>query len=126
MSEKEIKIIFSKNLNDLLYRMQKSQKDIAEIVGVGTSSVSSWCKGEKLPRMDKVDKLCKHFNLKRSDLLEEHSYEPEEYYLNPETRRLAQELYENPERRILFDATRDLTPESIKAVLAIIDNLEKK
>ena len=48
-----------------------SQAELAKLLGVTTASTSNWCTGKKTPRMDKVDKICKIFNCKRSDLLEE-------------------------------------------------------
>ncbi len=43
-----------------------------------------------------------------------------EYYTDPETAALAEELKNNPEYRALLDATRDLKPESIKEIMAFI------
>ena len=48
------------------------------------------------------------------------------YYNNPETAKLAQELYDNPDRRVLLDATRDLRPEDVKALTYIINQMKKK
>ena len=48
-----------------------------------------------------------------------------DYYTNPETARLAQEAYDNPDMRLLMDAARDLTPEDLKIVLAIVKKMRK-
>lgn len=69
MSEQEFNIIFSNNLNKYIALSGHTQADIAKAIGVSTASVSNWCKGIKLPRMDKVDKLCAFFNIGRSDLM---------------------------------------------------------
>lgn len=37
------------------------------------------------------------------------------YYLNEETRQIAQEIYDNPDMRSLFDMSRKMTPERLKA-----------
>jgi len=47
------------------------------------------------------------------------------YYNNPETAKLAQELYDNPDLRILLDASRDLAPEDVKAVADIVKKMKK-
>ena len=39
--------------------------------------------------------------------------EEPEYYTNPETARIAQEIFEDPNQRILFDASRDLQPDEV-------------
>lgn len=74
MSEQEFNAIFAKNLTYYLYKSGHSQKDLAEQIGVSTASVSNWCKGIKVPRMDKVDKMCSFFNVKRADLIQEHEF----------------------------------------------------
>lgn len=45
--------------------------------------------------------------------VEEETHE-EQYYLNPETARIAQEVYDNPETRMLLDASRNARPEDIR------------
>ena len=50
----------------------------------------------------------------------------EPYYTNEETARIAQELKDNPNGRILFDASRDLSPEDVKIVLNLIKGLKAK
>ena len=47
----------------------KSQADLAAYMNVTHSAVSSWVAGDKVPRMDKIDKICSFFNCNRSDLL---------------------------------------------------------
>lgn len=74
MREQDFNTIFSNNLNHYLNENCKTQAELAKYVGVSTASVSNWCKGIKLPRMDKVDKMCDFFQIKRSDLMDEHSY----------------------------------------------------
>lgn len=36
-----------------------------------SSTVSNWCTGQKLPRMDKVEKIAAHFGVQKSDLIED-------------------------------------------------------
>jgi transcriptional regulator with XRE-family HTH domain len=38
----------------------------------------------------------------------------EQYYLNDETAQIAQEIFENKDMRVLFDAARDSRPEDLK------------
>lgn len=71
MSEGDFNKIFSKRLNYYLDRYGMTQLDLSKKLHVGTTSVSNWCRGLKTPRMDKVDAMCKIFNCKRSDLMED-------------------------------------------------------
>lgn len=65
--------VFSANLKELLRENDVTQAELALKLNVSATSVSNWCKGEKAPRMDKVDAICKLFNCRRSDLMEEHT-----------------------------------------------------
>lgn len=75
MSESELKIIFSKNLNHYLSLSNESQVEVAKKLGISTSTFSSWCTGQKMPRMDKIEMLAKYFGIKKSDLIENSSKE---------------------------------------------------
>ena len=72
-SEQEFNKIFSKQLKAQLKLHEMTQSDLAKRLGVSTQSVTNWCRGAKAPRMDKVDSMCKIFNCRRSDLMEENS-----------------------------------------------------
>lgn len=71
MSDDFYKKIFSKNLRYYMELNQKEQIDIINDLGFNKSSVSTWCNGTRLPRMDKVDALAKYFGINCSDLIEE-------------------------------------------------------
>jgi transcriptional regulator with XRE-family HTH domain len=49
----------------------KSQKELAEIVGVASSTFNDWTKGKKYPRIDKIEILANYFGILKSDLIEE-------------------------------------------------------
>jgi transcriptional regulator with XRE-family HTH domain len=48
------------------------------------------------------------------------------YYLNDETREIAQEIFENKELRILFDASRKAKPEDLLFAAEMIKKLKEK
>lgn len=74
MSEQDINEIIANNISALLNRSGKTQLDLAEFMNVSQATVSNWCKGAKLPRMDKIDRICEFFNVSRSDLMEDGSH----------------------------------------------------
>lgn len=73
MPEKDFYALFSENLNYYLRISGKTQSELAESLGVSTSTVSTWCRGEKFPRMSKVNAICEYFHIKRSDLMDNKS-----------------------------------------------------
>lgn len=64
------KEVFSRNLNYYMNERGKSRTDVADAIGVSYFTFTDWVKGKKFPRMDKVEKLAKYFNVKISDLIE--------------------------------------------------------
>ena len=63
----------AKNLQYYINRSGKSQKDLAEMVGVASSTFNDWVKGKKYPRIDKIEMLANFFRIQKSDLIEEKS-----------------------------------------------------
>ena len=126
MSDDYYKKIFSTNLKRYMDINGKTQIDIVKDLGINKSAISTWCNGTRLPRMDKVDMLAKYLNCKRSDLIEEKSETDDSYYLNEETKKIAQEIYENKELGLLFDAARTAEPEDLKTVHTMLTALKRK
>ena len=124
MSDEEQKIIFSKNLNYYVYQSGKQQKEIAEILGFNPKTFNGWCKGLSLPTMGKVQKIADYFGIGKSDLLDEHTQEEPTYYLNEEAREMAQFMFDNPEYKVLFDASRKVNKADIDVVKDIMDKFK--
>lgn len=122
----ELKALFSSRLSALLNEHNINQVDLAKILGVSESTVGKWMLMKSLPRMGIIQKLSDYFGVPKSYFLEETAENKRTYYLDPETARLAQELKDRPGQRILFDASKDLTPEDIKVVMAVIKGLKAK
>ena len=112
MPENDFNRIFAANLRRFLSEYGMTQADLAARLKVSPTTVSNWTKGEKSPRVDKIDAMCRIFNCRRSDFVEEESHQG--YYFNGETAKVAQELFENPDLRMLFDAGRNATPEQLR------------
>ena len=53
------KDIFAANLLRLIKENHEKQIDIARLLGVSKSSVSSYCSGSQMPRMDKIEQLAR-------------------------------------------------------------------
>lgn len=126
MPEQEFNAVFSKRLRYYLNKNEITQAELAKRLGVGTTSVYNWCNGIKTPRMDKVDAMCDLFGCKRSDLIEEKDASDNRYYLNDETAKAAQEIFENQELRALFDVQRDMEPDDLRALHNMALALKRK
>jgi repressor LexA len=65
------KEVFAKNLARYLNRIGKSQREMADIMGVSSSTFNEWMKAKKYPRIDKIEFLANYFGCNKSDLIEE-------------------------------------------------------
>lgn len=118
MSEKELYALMAERLKYYMNLRNVSQAELAEHLGVTQPAVSTWCKGIKMPRMNKIDAICEYLHITRGDLMRE-DHAPE-YYANRQAAEMAQQIFENKELRVLFDAAKDVSPETLKQVHDIL------
>ena len=71
MTNQEQTQIFQKNLLRYLHDSNKSQKEVADAIGVNYQTFSTWCCGVAYPRMGKVQALADYFHINKSDLIED-------------------------------------------------------
>ena len=70
MSDKEQKRLFSNNLSRLLNERQKSQKEVADAIGVSPQTFNTWIQGIAILRMDKIQLLADYFNIRKTILID--------------------------------------------------------
>lgn len=101
-----------------------TMKQVAEAVGVSEATVSRWESGDiENMRRDKIVLLANA--LKMSPAVIMGWEDPQEYYLDAETAKAAQEIFDDPNMRILFDAARDSTPEDIRRAADILQRFKQ-
>lgn len=120
-----------------------SQQELAEKLGVTNVAVSQWERGVKQPKLEMREALCDLFNVnmeylngnwdKISRLVTEeeasildkaHSEKKQEYYTDPETAKIAQEIFDDKNMRILFDAASGSNPEDLKMAADLLKRLK--
>ena len=121
MLEKDRAEIFGKNLSRLMAEQKKTQADIVRCLGVSKSTASVWSGGQNIPRTDKIEALCKMFNVQFSDLLEEKPATNEDAELNE----YLDELRNRSEMRMLFKLAKGATKEDVEQAVKIIEALRK-
>lgn len=119
MADEELRKQFAKNLNYYLELNGYNQADLARHLRVSTATTAKWCTGQTIPRIDKIQSICNWLGTDKAALLEDKpnvyiSGQSEGYYLDKETAEMAQQLFDNPDLRILFDAARDAKPENLQ------------
>lgn len=104
MSEEIYKSVFSKNLNRLMREKGISQTDIIRDLNINKSTISTWCNGSRLPRMDKVQLIADYLGVLKSDLIEDK----------------ITDVKEEPELVIINRAMKKMTPDQKKKMMNIL------
>ena len=100
------------------------QSELAEELGVSDKTVSSWEINRTEPKMGMIEKICSVLNCKKTDIIgADNNDNDSPYYLNDDARELAQFMFENPEYKVLFDASRKVKKEDIEFVKQMIDRV---
>ncbi len=116
---------FAEMLKYYLMMNDKTQSDLVNDLGYDKSTVSNWCAGLRVPKVDVLIDIANYLHVNVGDLIEDNRNE-ESYYLNDDARDMAQFLYENPDYKVLFDASRKVKKEDIQFVKEMIDRMSNK
>lgn len=122
----------AENIRLLRKQHNLSQNEIAEKLGYKSyTTIQKWEMGISQPPLSKLQQLADLFEVSINELTgnqsdsesQIHFSDSEPYYLNEETRRIAQEIYENSDMRSLFDMSRKMTPERLRTHLDFMKKL---
>lgn len=101
--------------------------DVVKATGITKSTFSDWKSGRSKPKQDKLQKIADFFGVSAEYLMTGKEGEDDnKYYINEETAAIAQDIFENKELRLLFDAARDADPEDLEAVHTMLLALKRK
>lgn len=109
----KIRRTFAHNLSVYLALRNRSQKELAKYVGVSGTTVTNWVRGYKMPRMDKIDKICQFLTINRDDLLSEQN--------PPVSIETQNNFYLSEHEQTIIKKYRSLSPEVQVAIDAAID-----
>lgn len=104
-----------------------SAYQVSKDTGIAQSTLSDWESGKSIPKADKIQKIADYFGVSAEYLMTgEEKKDGPKYYLNDETAAIAQDIFENKELRLLFDAARDAAPEDLETVHSMLLALKRK
>ena len=109
-----------------------SQEALASRLGMSKSTIAMWETGKRTPSPEVYEELADFFNVDmdyiygRTDLRQKVHFDNDgnAYYAIDETREIAQEIYENPNLRSLFDVAKDIPADRLKAHIEFMKNLK--
>ena len=112
---------------ELLQKHGVSTYKVSMETGIAQSIFSSWKRGISKPKQDKMQKIADYFNVSVNYLMTGKEKEGgETYYINEETKEIAQKVFENKNLRMLMDSAQDATPEDIETVHSMLLALKRK
>lgn len=120
------------NFQNVFKRLRLSrgltQQEISEKLGISRSTIGMYETGAREPDYDTLELIADFFNVDMDYLLgrtDKTTMIPESfYYVNDETREIAQEIYQNPDLRSLFDVAKDIPADRLKAHIEFMKNLK--
>lgn len=120
----KMKRLFSQRLVSVMQENNINQVELSKILGVSESTVGKWILCKAIPRMGVIQKLSDYFHVGKSYFLEEDANTG--YYTDPTVNEYAEQLRTNPNMRLLFDATKDMSKEDIDYVVDLVNRLKNK
>ena len=99
-----------------------SQSELERKSGLSKGTITNW-KNRK-PNMTSLEKVASALGYDVTYFISDE--EKTGYYLNEETAKLAQEMFEDPDMRSLFDMKRNMPPERFRAHMEFMKNLYKQ
>lgn len=101
-----------------------TMKEVSEMVGVSEATISRWESGDIANmRRNKISALANALQMPPAVIMGWE--EPPTYYVNPATAKMAQELFEDSDMRVLFDAAKDSRPEDLKMAADLLKRLKE-
>lgn len=98
---------------------------VSKDTGIAQSVLSTWKTKGTTPRADKLQILAEYLDVSVDYLLGvQQNVQPEEYYQDNEASRAAQEAFEDPNLRVLFDAAKGSRSEDILMAAEMLRRLK--
>ena len=107
-----------------------TQSELAKRLNISKSTISMYENGNREPDFETLELIADFFNIDIDYLLgrtDKTTLTPEtvgQYYANEETKQIAQEIFENPDLRSLFDVAKDVPPERLRAHIEFMKSLK--
>lgn len=91
---------------------------VAKETGIPQSTLSNWKTRRNIIGVERGQKIADFFGVSLEYLMT--GRDPDGYYENDETARIAQEIHDNRELRVLFSAAKDVPPKMVKALYEVL------
>lgn len=120
----------SERLKSLIIEKGILQKDLAKKLKLSPQTLNLYINGKREPSIDTLKALAESLNVSVNYLINDYNNlsgkeeTADHYYINDDARDLAQFMFENPEYKVLFDASRKVKKEDIEFVKQMMDRMK--
>lgn len=130
--EKELYCIIGDMLRELRQKHDYTLEYVAEMLNVAPKTLQRYECGERKIKVGTITDLCEIYRVDYSEFMRSAKLKhlgddlpntSNSYYMNEDARELAQFMFENPEYKVLFDASRKVKKEDIAFVKQMIDRM---
>lgn len=109
---------------DVFKRLRKerslTQEELGRKLGVSKAMINHYESGKRSPSYVMEEAIADFFDVSLDVL----RGRPDGYYTRPETAEKSQELFENKDMRLLFDAAKDSRPEDLQMAADLLRRLK--
>ena len=113
------------NYEKILKERGLTNYKVSKDTGIAQSVLSTWKTKGTTPKADKLQIIAEYLGVSIDYLLGvQQNVQSEDYYQNDEARRAAQEAFDDPDLRILFDAAKGSRPEDIRMAAEMLRRLK--
>lgn len=116
----------------LLKERNVTASDVSKATGIARSNFTDWKKGRTTPKLEKIQKIADYFDVSIEYLMTGEEKSPivhadgqSDWYIDPATAKMAQEVFADPDTRMLFDAARDAKPEDIRLAAEMLKRMKE-
>lgn len=122
-----------KRLKELMQFFDISQDELGKRLNIPKSSLSMYLSDSRKMRQDRIKLISETFGVNEAWImgynvpmrLSEQKPMNEQYYYDSDSAEYAQFLFNNPEYKVLFDASRNVKPEDIEFVKQMMERITK-
>ena len=100
-----------------------SKADVSRLSGIPYTTIDGiFKKGDENTKLSTLKKLAKLMGCSLDELADNLD---QSYFSDPETAKVAQAIYDNPELGYLFDAAKDASPEDLRMATEILQKFKR-
>ena len=118
------------NLEKILQEKGLKQYDIIKGTGISPGTLSGWKRGDYVPKEQTRQLIADYLgvSLLRLDTGKDEpkkSTDGDVWYFDNETAKLAEEIQKDPQRKLLFEAARNVSPENIELAINMFKQFQE-